>query len=287
LGPDFRQLRRNAIASLLPVCLTPAQAEAEADWLIEFLTGLRPGQHVIGQAVQLDFQTMKDRLNELIQRRLTERIPIQYLLNEAWFYGYRFTVTPDVLIPRPETELLVEAVILKAKAIQNCRILDFGTGSGCIAIALAMELGNAATISALDISESALTVARQNAQDLGASVRFIHSEGFSRLSNDDQFDIIVSNPPYIDPKLMPTLQPEVREHEPHQALFPPSPDAFWFYRLLGEQSPGFLASGGFLLAETGDDMASTIAQLWQCSGFQTIQTLADYSGQARIISARW
>lgn len=269
-------------SQLLSLSMSPEQAEAESWWILEFLFQYR----------QTDLYTQPERsisdselaqLNDLLYQRVQKRIPLQYLLHEAWFFGLKFYVNPSVLIPRPETELLVE----KARAFlkPGMRVLDVGTGPGTIAIAISHQLSRAVEVMAVDLSPEALQVARMNQKMLGTTVSFLPSSDLFEALSEQRFDLIVSNPPYIDVQLKPTLTPEVLVHEPAMALFPPNDDAFYFYRRLASEGKAFLKPGGRLLVECGVGMTPDIAQIFLAQGFQDIEVIRDYAGLDRIVCA--
>lgn len=187
------------------------------------------------------------RGRELLTRR-GKREPTAYLTGKREFYGREFHVGPGVLVPRPESELLVDRARALLAACPAPRIADVGTGSGCLALTLALELPTS-RIQAVDVSARALEQARANAARLGAEVEFTQGDGLTPLAG--HFDLILSNPPYVDPAERAALAPEVREHEPPEALFAPVGDNdHWVRRLLAE-APPFLTGGGYLLVELG------------------------------------
>ncbi len=228
----------------------------------------------------------------LVQHR-TQREPLHYLTGVREFWSLEFTVTPEVLIPRPETELLVETglrLLSQAQSqseIHRPRILDIGTGSGCIAVALAKEVPNA-ELWAVDISEAALTVAQGNTQCHGVSdrIHFQHSDLFSALSPaNEQFDLIVTNPPYIARPNLATLQPEVRDWEPRTALDGGN-DGLDFYRRLVCEAPSYLGSSGVLVMEVGAGQAEDVRLLLRRQrNFSTSDSVQDYAGHERVIVA--
>jgi release factor glutamine methyltransferase len=234
-------------------------------------------------AQQISFET-------LIQRRAAHE-PLQHLTGQQEFYGLNLRVTPDTLIPRPETELLVEAVLVWATALdttRTLRILDIGTGSGAIAIALATHLA-AADITATDISPAALAVAEENASahHCADRIHFLQSDLLEALTrernlNAQPFDAIVSNPPYIPTTDAPTMQPEVIHHEPHTALFA-GPDGLDIYRRLIPQAQAALAPNGLLALEFGFGQSEAIWQL--LTGWHDIRITDDYAGIPRIAVA--
>ncbi len=211
--------------------------------------------------------------------------PIQYITGHAEFFGLPFAVTPAVLIPRPETEHLVEEVLRLAAHWPNPRIADIGTGSGAIAIALAHTLPNA-HIAATDLSPSALKVAQQNARSnqVEDHITFLHGDLLAPLSGR-QFEIIASNPPYIPTPDLATLAVEVRDHEPHSALFA-GPDGLEIYQRLIPAARAFLAPGGWLLLEIGYNQQPAIEALLQHSGYQLIRFVPDYQGIPRVAAAQ-
>jgi release factor glutamine methyltransferase len=204
-----------------------------------------------------------------LRRRLTLE-PIQYITGEQEFYGLAFRVTPAVLIPRPETEHLVESVLAELNHKAPLNILDIGTGSGAIAIALAHHLPHA-QVTAIDISPAALEVAAANAarHNLAARIRFVESNLLDTLSPDESFDAIVSNPPYVPAADRDTLHPQVRDHEPATALFA-GDDGLEVYRRLIPQAHAALRPNGLLALEIGHDQRDAIAALlagWSAARF--------------------
>jgi release factor glutamine methyltransferase len=222
------------------------------------------------------------RFLALIERRHAGE-PIQYITGEAEFYGLPFRVTPDVLIPRPETEHLVEKALSLASGIPALRILDIGTGSGAIAIALAHHLPDA-QITALDISSAALAIARENAVRNGAAIRFLESNLLAAVA-DQQFDLIVSNPPYVPTADRDSLSIEVRDHEPALALFAGKDGLDIYWRLIPVAFDA-LASGGHLLLEIGYGQSDAIAALLEGAGFASIEFVPDLQGIPRVACAR-
>jgi release factor glutamine methyltransferase len=216
--------------------------------------------------------------------------PLQYLTGIQDFYGLTLNVTPDTLIPRPETELLVEAIlhwITSHPRIHKPRILDIGTGTGAIALALAAQLPNA-SLTATDISPATLAVAQENAANLGLSHRiaFLVSDLLDELAPTLRqglpFNIIVSNPPYVPSTDAATLQPEVVEHEPHTALFA-GPTGLDIYQRLIPEARGALVPAGLLALEFGFGQRDPLAQLLK--GWRNVRFLDDYSGIPRIALA--
>jgi release factor glutamine methyltransferase len=211
--------------------------------------------------------------------------PVQYITGTQEFYGRPFIVNPLVLIPRPETEHLVEAVLALAPGpprIRPLRILDIGTGSGILAITLALELPHA-TVTATDISAPALAVAQQNARALGADhVLFVASDLFAKFAGA-RFDSIVSNPPYVASSE--ALEPQVRDYEPATALYA-GEDGLAIYRRLIAQAFAHLEPAGYLLLEIGQGQSVTIEALLKASGFRDIRFIDDLQGIPRVAIAQ-
>lgn len=225
------------------------------------------------------------KLRELIARRAAHE-PLQYLLGTQEFYGLPLKVTRDTLIPRPETELLVGAVldwIAHHATPQPLSILDVGTGTGAIALALAKHLPSA-QITACDLSAAALNVARHNAAalQLNNRIQFVLSDLLAVIPADACLDIVVSNPPYVPSTDAATMQPEVRDHEPHLALFA-GDDGLDIYRRLIPQAHTALRSGGLLAMEFGFGQSEALRAL--LSGWNNIKFLDDYAGIPRIVLA--
>jgi release factor glutamine methyltransferase len=276
------QLYRTIRQRLESVTHSARQAETEADRLLQAVLNITPLQRY-SDGERLISHAEAERLEGLLFMRVEKRIPLQYLLHEAWFFGLSFYVNPHVLIPRPETELLVEQAL--ALIQPGMRVLDVGTGPGTIAIALASQLKNRSVdIVALDISEEALKVARLNQKRHATTVDFRQGDLFSPLAPEECFDVIVSNPPYIDPALKSTLSPEVLWHEPGLALFPPSEDPCHFYQRLAKEGKAHLKPGGALLMETGAGMGEAVRKLLKAEGYHSIEVLNDYAGLDRIVS---
>jgi release factor glutamine methyltransferase len=225
----------------------------------------------------------QSRFDQTITRRLTGE-PIQYITGEQEFYGLRLRVTPAVLIPRPETELLVEAALQRLPPNRPLHILDVGTGSGAIAIAIAHHLPQA-HLTALDLSPAALEVARANAAEQGLEdrIRFLTSDLLAALDPQARYDAILSNPPYVPDSDRPTLHPQVRDHEPHSALFA-GPVGLEIYTRLIPQALAALHPGGLLALEIGHGQHEPIARLLQ--GWHPLEFLDDLQHIPRVALAR-
>jgi release factor glutamine methyltransferase len=222
------------------------------------------------------------RYTELLERRYRGE-PIQYITGKTEFYGLPFRVTPDVLIPRPETEHLVGKVIELAARFQQSRIVDVGTGSGAIAVALAHKLPHA-RIAATEISSRALAIAEENAKRNGVDVRFLLGDLLAPVSGES-FDIVVFNPPYVPEADRATLSVEVREHEPALALFA-GDDGLDVYRRLIPAAFGALTPGGFVALEIGYGQSPAITELLTHTGFEQIEFVPDLQQIPRVACAR-
>jgi len=262
--------------------LAPREARLEARVLLAHALGVDQAW-LIGHDRDIPTSAQQDRIAALISRR-AEGEPVAYILGEREFYGRRFKVTPDVLIPRPDTELLVDAALEKLPQDRPAHILDLGTGSGAIAITLALQRPFSKVL-AVDASSEALAVAQENAYQLGApNVECIASNWYTVLDVKN-FDIIVSNPPYIaapDPHL---TSGDLR-FEPHQALASGA-DGLNDLRQIISGAPAHLTEDGWLLLEHGYDQACAVTALLQHHGFDAIRTLQDLAGHDRVSVGCW
>ena len=213
---------------------------------------------------------------EFIKQRAA-RIPLQYLTKTQGFMGLEFSVTPAVLIPRQDTETLVETVLSYAKDKPGASLVDVCTGSGCIAVSLA-HYGNFAQVTASDISSAALFVAKKNAADNHVSVQFFESD----LLEQVPFDMIVSNPPYIEDDVILGLEPEVKDNEPMLALSG-GKDGLIFYRRLTETAKDHLNPGGALFVEIGYNQWEAVAELFRANGFSKPTLVRDLAGLDRVV----
>ena len=222
-----------------------------------------------------------DKLNEYVKKRLGH-MPIQYILNKAYFCGLPLYVNENVLIPRFDTEVLVEEVLKISKKDKSKRILDICTGSGAIAIAL-KKLGGFERVDALDISDKALEVAKRNANELDSDINFLKSDMFSSLTCESKYDIIVSNPPYIQSDVVDTLESEVKDFEPRLAL-DGDVDGMKFYKIIAENYENYLADNGVLALEIGYDEADDIRALFEGKNVVIKKDLANLDRVAIIYS---
>ena len=224
----------------------------------------------------------EEELDRIVQR-INNHEPVQYILGEAAFFGRTFAVSPAVLIPRPETEELVRLVInfVRQTGEVNRRIIDIGTGSGCIAVTLALELPTA-KIFATDISEDALKVAAHNGATLGGKVEFIRHDVL-RSELPFPVDIIVSNPPYIASSERINMQTNVIGYEPEIALFVDSRDPLLFYKMLTSKAKESLSTGGLLAVEINERYGREVRELFRSNSFEDVQIVQDLFGKDRIV----
>lgn len=220
----------------------------------------------------------KSYVNLIEKRR--QRIPLQHILGYQDFMGLHFQVTPEVLIPRQDTETLVEEVMRNLH--DGMRILDLCTGSGCILLSL-LRYSNGCQGTGTDISGAALAVARRNAMALGVEAAWIESNLFEQVTG--KYDVLVSNPPYIPTGVIPTLMEEVREHDPLIAL-DGGEDGLDFYRKIAEQAPSYLYAGGEIYLEIGREQAEAVSCLLTDAGFLNVTVYQDLSGLDRVVRGR-
>ncbi len=217
--------------------------------------------------------------------KLLQHYPVQYVVEEAWFYKRKFKVSPAVLIPRPETEELVEIIVKELNNQPSLALLDVGTGSGCLAISLAKEL-NDAKVTALDVSEEALAIARENASKLKAAINFINTDFLAedRWFNLPAYDVLVSNPPYIPQSEAKILDKEVTAYEPHLALFVTDDSPLLFYKKMIGFAENHLKEAGYIFMELHQDYAIPVKTLFKESGYDA-KIINDISGNARMLQA--
>ncbi|MEN9961132.1 MAG: Peptide chain release factor N(5)-glutamine methyltransferase [Bacteroidota bacterium] len=215
--------------------------------------------------------------------RLASGEPLQYVMGKTYFRDHLFAVNSDTLIPRPETEELVDLVL--AHAPENARVLDVGTGSGCIPISLKLERPSL-QVEAWDISEGALVMARQNAETLQAAVSFKLQDIFAWPTSAGSWDVIVSNPPYVTEGEKKEMANHVLDFEPHLALFVPDDDALKYYEALADFALERLTVGGFLCVEINQYFGTQMTELLFSKGFQEVQLKKDFKGNDRMIVAQ-
>lgn len=221
-----------------------------------------------------------------ITKRLKQKEPIQHIIGECEFFSLPFCVNQDVLIPRPETEELVELIIQNSSKDKEINILDIGTGSGAIAIALAANLPNA-KVEAWDVSHKALGVAFQNAEENMVNVSFLLHDVFDDIPLDNKYDIIVSNPPYVLESEKETMDKNVLDYEPHLALFVPDDNALLFYKRIADVAKELLRPNGTLYYEIHRDKGEETKEMLADKGFVDIQILKDMSQNDRMVKATY
>ena len=224
-----------------------------------------------------------EAFEKLLRRRLGGE-PLAYVIGKREFYSRPFFVTPDVLIPRPETETLAELAIETARRMKNPRVLDLGTGSGCLAVTLFLEARNC-EVFASDVSAAALSVAEANARENGACVRFVNSDLLGCFAKSS-FDMIISNPPYVSEAEYAELSAQVRHYEPRAALLG-GEDGLEYIRKIAAAGGKVLREGGFLLLEIGAGQAENTERVIRENGFSDIRFETDIGGVKRVVKATW
>lgn len=274
----YRQMCHNGAAILADAGITDAEYDSFA--LLEYITGMDRTAYILNGSKSVP-EDIAERYDAVIDRR-SSHIPLQHITGQAWFYGRSFNVNSDVLVPRQDTEVLVSEALKVINAKDS--VLDMCTGSGCIIITLALEKKLGRALGA-DISEAALKVASGNREKLGADdVTFVKSNIFSDINvNDDElFDVIVSNPPYIATGEIETLTEEVRIHDPYIAL-DGLEDGLHFYREITQQSLNYIKSGGWLLYEIGCTQAHDVSDIMSEYGYSNIKVIKDLAGLDRVV----
>ncbi len=256
----------------------------DAELLLRGLTGLSRADLLARGDEPLDGGVVAAFAAAVARRERHE--PVQYILGKAAFWRDEFVVNPAVLIPRPDTEILVEAVSARLRDVEAPRLLDIGTGSGCIVLSLLRELPRARAL-AVDVSKAALDVAQSNALALGLESRidFLLSHWLDAVPDEAVFDAIVSNPPYVVPAERLTLSPEVREFEPSLALFAEDADDLSSYHAIIGQIGNRLKPAGLLAFEVGFGQAGRVADLLRDTGLVSVDTVNDLAGIARVVLA--
>lgn len=262
------------------------EAENICDWLFENVTGLKKWerrQNQNSEFAETDSEKIKTYLEELLKHK-----PVQYVLHEAWFYKRKFYVNENVLIPRPETEELVEWIVSdfkKEKYSKPIKIIDIGTGSGCIPVSLKKELPES-SIAAIDVSDKALSVAKINAEELHAIINFfqidfLNENEWKMLS---QYDIIVSNPPYIPLNEKEILAKSVTDFEPGIALFVKNNDPFIFYKKIAGFAKSNLKESGKIYVEVHEEYAKEVGSIFESAGF-LVEIKNDIYGKQRMVKS--
>lgn len=255
-----------------------SEARAVTDYVLDVCFGLSKADILCGAVEEMTAEKTAE-LNKIFGR-LTEGEPVQYVLGRAEFSGRWFNVRPGVLIPRPETEELCAWITADSKASASPKVLDIGTGSGCIAITLQLDMPES-KVTAWDISADALDVARENAQQLGANVNFVKLDALN-AKPEGEWDVIVSNPPYICEKEKKDMAVNVLEHEPHKALFVPDADPLLFYRAITRLAVQTLSKGGQLYFEINPIYADDTCRMMRAEGMTAVELRSDMYGKQRM-----
>ena len=267
--------------------LQDIQDEQEIESFFFILTEYLHNLKRVDVALNPNFEISEEEVEKwnAILAQLQQEKPIQYITGEAWFYGLRFEVNENTLIPRPETEELVEWIIesqkLKVQS-QKLEILDIGTGTGCIPISLKANLPQA-NVSAIDVSEQALEVAKRNAASNKAEINFIQANILEVQDLNQHFDIIVSNPPYVRNLEKQEIKKNVLDYEPHLALFVEDNDALLFYRKIAQLALLNLTPNGLLFFEINQYLGNETVDLLESLGFKNIELKKDIYGNDRMI----
>ena len=262
---------------------TAAECSSLAKWILTDAMRLSHAEIYGGKDANFSSDDMMLLTN--IITRLRQHEPMQYILGTVSFCGLMLSVTPDVLIPRPETEELVEW-IAGSQVREGLRVLDIGTGSGCIAVALSLRL-HRPTVTAWDISSDALDVAATNAECHGADVSFAQVDILSGNVPDVRADIIVSNPPYVTLGERASMEQNVLDWEPQQALFVPDEDPLLFYRHIAAHGKNILVGGGAIYFEINSRFGADVSALLRDMGYSSVEVRRDLSGNERMVKAVW
>jgi release factor glutamine methyltransferase len=278
------QLQRHCTAALEGL-YEHREARNITQLLLEHVSGYSASQIAVNGPEPAN-AAVESNVQAALERLLTGE-PVQYVLEEAWFYGRPFYVNRHVLIPRPETEELAERVLQLCAQQTGLHVLDVGTGSGCIPVTLALQL-SAARIHAMDISTNALEVAAKNAARHGAAVHFFQMDFTDTAAWEGlpQYHVIVSNPPYIPLSGKTAMQPNVVNYEPHTALFVPDEQPLLFYELLARFGRHHVLPGGFIACEIHEDLGTAVTAVFETAGYGHVQAHRDMQGKERMVVAR-
>lgn len=279
----LKTLLTNATERLTHATSSNGEAQAMVRMIMEHLKGYNPADCVI-HSTDTVTPWLEHEVNMIVSR-VEGGEPIQYVLGVARFMGNDFKVTHDTLIPRPETAMLVDMIIDRNSRRTDLRVLDIGTGSGCIAISLAKAL-KFAQIRATDISSGALDVARRNAATLNAVVTFAREDILSASAPEDAYDIIVSNPPYIAESEAETMESHVKAQEPASALFVPDNNPLLFYKAIAKYAIRALSPGGELYLEINPLFADPLSAMLREVGFTDAELYLDIYGKTRFATAQ-
>lgn len=278
------QIFINHINSELQGIYAPNEIQSFAYLIIENVCGMSRTEIIVNK--NTIFSEVNRQIMNSFVEKLKNNMPIQYILGKSYFYNAEFKVTPSVLIPRPETEELVDWVVADMRKMDRPRILDIGTGSGCIAISIKKALPNT-PVSAFDISEEALAVALENASANNVCIDFHKIDILKAEKQTTKWDCIVSNPPYIPLLEKAEILPNVLNHEPHLALFVPNDDPLLFYREIAVFATKHLEPGGCLYLEIHRSKGAECVAMLQNMGFKNIQLRKDIFANDRMIKAEF
>lgn len=279
---DLIRIGKETVSTLYP--------EREAGEMVfaylEEAIGTKKHTHI----VEPEYEVIPEKAEAILKdfNRMAAGEPLQYVTGKAWFYGRQFHVTPDVLIPRPETEVLCNTVINRFLANRGCKVLDMCTGSGCIAWTIALEMPGA-EVAAVDISDGALRVA--STQDFAEEIsrsgaqspQFYKADVLEAPKELGQFDIIVSNPPYVMDKEKALMRTNVLDHEPHLALFVADDDPLIFYRAVAQWATKLLKKGGYGIVEINEALGEQTADVFRQAGFANVSVIKDLSERDRFV----
>jgi release factor glutamine methyltransferase len=280
----IREARKLIIAEIGEL-YHPSEASNIAQLVLEYVTHL-PKVDWIKKEDQLN-HSQKKELQEIIER-LKQHEPVQYILKEAWFAGLKFYVDKSVLIPRPETDELVDWLVKDySNEVKHLKILDVGTGSGCIAISIKKKLP-ATEIWACDVSDAALTVARMNADTHQAAIDFVALDFLDKDQRKQlgNFDVIIANPPYVPQKDKNPMRKNVVDHEPHIALFVPDERPLVFYEMIADFGREHLHPGGAIYLEIHEEIGKQVVELFQQGYYPSVELRKDMEGKDRMVRIR-
>ncbi len=258
-----------------------AESKNIASLIFENITAVRNAEKIIPTETLTEFQT--SLLHQFTEQLLLHK-PVQYVINEVWFDDMKLILNESVLIPRPETEELVDWIRKSYSNNESLKILDIGTGSGCIALALKKYFTNA-QVYAIDISKKALVVARQNAKNENLEIEFVESDFLNNFEIAQNFDIIVSNPPYVKVSESKSMLPHVLEFEPHEALFVLDDNALIFYEKIAAFGKTNLNKNGHIFVELNESLSSETKYLFEKNQYKNVEIKKDMQGKDRMLKA--
>jgi release factor glutamine methyltransferase len=276
---------RSTLKETLQVCYSKNEIDQLAKHLLMNRLKLDSTSYLLAADIEMSEEVLMQLRSDI--QRLSRHEPLQYVLGSTSFYGLEIQCNPAALIPRPETEELVDWVLSEVQ-MTSCNVIDLGTGTGCIPLAIKAKRP-LWDVSGIDVSQEALALARSNALNLGLDVRFEAADllkDFSDLVFKGAFDVVVSNPPYIPYTDASSMLPNVLNHEPHLALFVPDSDPLLFYRRILVFCEQFLEMDGYICVEIHEDLSTETLQLFYDAGFANIKLRKDLQGKSRMIMAQ-